>query len=76
MSYRITTVWAFLSVNGDDEEGIIGMNLGDGWMPFVCADAARVESLRPLAVAITSRTGRGLTLARFSVREDVEVVPP
>lgn len=76
MSYRVKEVWAFLSTDADDVEGIIGANIGpDGmFMPFVCADQARVDSLRPMAKAIGEVSGQPVTLAHFQVRDDVEVI--
>ena len=39
-------------INPQDSEGegLIGEVMGDKWIPFVCADKARVESLRSRAI--------------------------
>jgi hypothetical protein len=74
MSFKITTIHAFIATDDDDEEGVIGELMGDQWLPFVCADETRVADLRPRAELIAATLGVKVTLARFSVREDVEVI--
>lgn len=74
MSFRIEAIHAFIAVDGDDEEGIIGQRMGDSWLPFIAADIQRLEQLRPIAEAIAEATGQEVRLVRFSVREDLEVI--
>jgi hypothetical protein len=77
MPYRITEIWAFTSIDEDDEEGIVAMHVPNhGWMPMIAADRTRLEQLRPEAVKIASITGRDMRLSRFTVRENVEVISP
>lgn len=72
---RIDEVYAFVSVD-EKGEGIIGQTVqlrGDiVFMPFVCADKARMESLKPLAKEIAKESGRKIKLIRLSVREEIE----
>jgi hypothetical protein len=74
--YRIKEIWAFLSVDPrDNAEGIMGAHEpGQGWIPFVCADEARVRSLRPMAIAMAKASRLGVKLVKFSVRTDVEEI--
>jgi hypothetical protein len=74
MSFRIEAIHAFVAVGEDDEEGIIGMNMGGSWMPFIAADLTRLEGLRPSAEAIAATTGRQVRLVRFTTRQDLEVI--
>lgn len=70
---RITQLFAFISSeqNGDDE-GVIAFRGPSGdWMPMVGADAARMESLRPVARVIAEASRKSVRLVRFSVREDL-----
>ncbi|GAH83034.1 unnamed protein product, partial [marine sediment metagenome] len=47
---RIEEMYAFVAEDtGPDDEGVVGVNTGCGWMPLVGADMARVESLKPIA---------------------------
>jgi len=72
---KITTIKAYISIDDNGDEGICGFMKPDGqWLPMVCADDARVDSLRPLAEKIAKASGKLITLARFSVREDMEVI--
>lgn len=73
---RIESVWAFLSVDVDGNEGVIGGPIGPdrGMIPFIGADEARVKSLLPMVEHIVKLTGRPARLVKFSVREDVREI--
>lgn len=72
---KITEMFAFIAEDeGPDDEGIIGMPMGDMVMPLVGADMERVDSLRPLAKDVGLLMGKKVKLIRFSVREDLEDV--
>jgi len=65
----------FLFVAEDDTgEGIIGELMGDNWVPFVCADLARVNQLRPRAELIAKTTKKKVKLIRYSTRTEMEVI--
>lgn len=72
---KIEEVYCFVSVD-EGGEGIIGqqMNLPNGktFMPFVCADKGRMESLKPLAKEIALHTGKKIKLIRLTNREEIE----
>jgi len=76
--FKVTEMWAFLAVGPKDgDEGIPAFLASDGvMMPLVCADKARIESLRPIAQEIATATKVPIVLARFSVRENVEEIKP
>jgi hypothetical protein len=72
---RIDTIWAFVSVDPEDNtEGVIaGPLMGPGSIvPFIAADEARLASLRPLAQKLAKQLGRPVRLLKFSVREVIE----
>jgi hypothetical protein len=49
------------------------MRMPDGaWMPFIGADMARVESLRPLAKDLAKAAGVEYKILRFVVEEEME----
>jgi hypothetical protein len=79
MAFRIENCWLFVSTDDDGEEGVIGQLVsspvgGAQWMPFVCTDEKRVDSLRPMAKAVAEASGIQVTLVRFSgQREELEV---
>jgi hypothetical protein len=74
---RIEQMYAFVAVDPtDNTEGIPAFIAPGGPMPMVGADMARVESLRPIAQQIATATGVPITLCRFEVRTEVEVIEP
>ena len=78
MSFRISHVYAFISLDpATDEEGVCGFMSPDGVMwPMVAANEERLTQLRPLARMIAQRTGRPVTLVRFTTREERESFAP
>ena len=72
---KIEEVYVFVSVDKDGE-GIVGQTIEmmgqPVFMPFVCADKARVESPKPLAKNIAKDSGKKIKLIRLSVREEIE----
>ena len=78
MSFRISHVYAFISLDpATDEEGVCGFMGADGVMwPMVAANEERLTQPRPIAHMIAQRTGRPVTLVRFTTREEMESVTP
>ncbi len=74
---KINQLYAFVSVD-EFGEGIVGMTMDiggrDTFMPFVCADKKRVESIRPHAIQIAKESGKTIKLIRFTTREELEVI--
>jgi hypothetical protein len=72
---RIDAIWAFVSVDPEDNtEGVIaGPLMGPGSIvPFIAADEKRLASLRPLAQKLAKQIGRPVRLLKFSTREVIE----
>ena len=64
---RIDELFVFVASDAD----------GDSMMlPLVCADRERVDSLREVAKYLGHLSGNRITLVRFSVREELEVIAP
>lgn len=78
MSFRITELWAWVTIDpDDDEEGVVGFTSPDGlMMPLIMADKARLHSIRHVAEGIARHSGKTLKLIRVSVREDIETLVP
>jgi hypothetical protein len=70
---KIEMMYAYIASDAGSE-GICGFHGPNGWMPMVGADMKRAESLRPMAEKIAKATGRTITLARFHLREHLEVI--
>jgi hypothetical protein len=45
---KIEMMYAYIASDAGGE-GLCGFHSPSGWLPMVCADMARVESLRPIA---------------------------
>lgn len=71
-NFKITTIHAFVAVGEDGDEGICGVKLQDTWMPMVCADKARIDSLMPVAQNL-KKTGQKVRLVKFTKTEDIEI---
>jgi hypothetical protein len=75
--FRITSVWAFVSVDpADGDEGVLAARMGDYWLPMVAADQVRIEQLRPYAEKIGREGNVKVRLIRFDQRTEVEVLEP
>ena len=72
---RIDELYAFIAQDADGE-GLPAFLHDRVMMPMVCADKARVDALREKAKEIAAASGNKITLCRFSVREEIEVIEP
>ena len=76
---KITELYAFVSVD-EGGEGVICQQIempnGKTFMPFVCADKDRMESLKPLAIKIGKLGNRKVKLIKLSAREEIEEYLP
>jgi hypothetical protein len=75
--FTIETITAFVSVDKDGEEGIIGQLIDGAWMPFVCADEERFNRIFPMCKEFCEKTGVKFKILRFSTRTDItsEYIP-
>lgn len=73
MSFKITTLTAFISVDEDGEEGLIGLPIGDGMLslPAIAADKTRVDELYPQVKAFSKMFGFKFKVIELSVRKDI-----
>jgi hypothetical protein len=72
VSFRIVSLYAFLAVGPDGEEGVMAERVNGTWIVFVAADETRLEQLRArvrqLAPPYTVK------LVKFGPRVDVDTV--
>lgn len=69
----ITELYAFIA-NEQPGEGVAAVQIEGTMFPLIGADRDRVDSLRKMAQQVADLTGKKLTLAKFSIREDLEVI--
>ena len=72
---RIDEIYAFIAQDADGE-GLPAFMHNGMMMPMVCADKTRVDSLREIAKQMARESGNKITLCRFSVRQEIEVIEP
>lgn len=74
---KITEIYVFASVD-EGGEGVVGMTLPvngrETFMPFVCADKARMEQLKPIAKKIAQESGKTIKLLKFKQRKEMETL--
>jgi len=74
---KITEIYVFASVD-EGGEGVVGMTLPvngrETFMPFVCADKARMEQLKPIAKKIAQESGKTIKLLKFKQRKEIETL--
>lgn len=68
---KITELYAFVSKD-EGGEGLIGMIINGTFIPFVCADKKRIESLKPHAKNIAKESGKKVKLIKLTCREEIE----
>jgi len=68
---KIIELYAFVSKD-EGGEGLIGMVMNGTFMPFVCADKDRMESLKPHAKNIAKESGKKVKLIKLTCREEIE----
>jgi hypothetical protein len=75
MSFKIQTMYAFVS---EDEkgEGLIGMKLGQVFMPFVASDETRFRQLRQLADEVARANNKRVRVLKFENPTEIEVIEP
>jgi hypothetical protein len=71
---RIEEMYAFIVMDDDDTEGVLGFQAPGGFVPMVGADMEMVELLKPMAVKLSAEINKPVQLVKFSVREEVEVI--
>lgn len=76
MSFEINYIHVFAAVDEQGNEGVIGMQTKEGWIPFVAADSARLSDLIPIAESIAKQSKKHVRLLRFSDREEVGLIEP
>lgn len=74
---KITELYVFVSID-EGGEGMISRSFEiEGqtiMMPFVCADKARMESLKPLALEMGAMGNRTIRLIKLTDRQELEII--
>lgn len=76
MPLRIDEFYAYVAIDPDGDEALVGYPVKGEWRPFVCADKARFESLRPLAQRIANESGQTIRLLQFHTRVELGEIKP
>jgi hypothetical protein len=68
---KISQVTAFVSLDENGNEGVLGAKLGETFYPLICADDERIQQMFPIAEDISKTMEMPYRVLRFSAREDV-----
>jgi hypothetical protein len=71
---QITEMFAFISSDEKDGEGLCAVPSVHGMLPMVGGDMERMDSLRPLAIQLSQMYGMKIKLLKFSVRTELEEI--
>lgn len=73
MGFKIESISAWIGVDEDGEEGILGISSHGQMIPLIAADEVRLKDLRPFAEHIqANEPNKHIKLIRFSTRTEVE----
>lgn len=69
-TFRIESVWAYISQDEDGNEGVCAVN----GLPLLAADPTRLAAIRGVAVRMKELTPKKIILIRLHQREDMEEI--
>lgn len=69
--FKIQKITAFIAVDENGTEGVMGAQMGNTMMPLVCADEIRIAKMFPIAEAIKHATGKDYKVLQFNNFIDV-----
>lgn len=67
----MSDLYAFVEVDDDHNERIVGMRDGEFWQPLVTTDVDQLEQLKLIARRIAHDTNRTIRLIKFTTREEL-----
>lgn len=71
---RIEAIWAWLAIDEEGSEGVVGGFTGGHFLPLIASDKIRLDQLRPIAESAAQTSGMRVMLAKFTAREDIETI--
>jgi hypothetical protein len=73
-TFKITEIYAYVSVDADGNEGVCAFTSGTTINPMIAADPKRLEQLEPIAKALAGMSPYPIKLVKFNVREEVREI--
>jgi hypothetical protein len=74
--FKIEKLFAYISIAPNGDEGVCAALICGMWQPFVGADMARMDSLKPIAQKIADASEKQIVLMEFSGCKQLEVLKP
>ena len=74
LGFKVTQVIVALVQHGDEDEAVPAVQSSMGWIPLITADPKCEEWVRAKAREIAEGSGMKIRIARFTAREDLEVI--
>lgn len=70
--HKITSIWAFISVDADGDEGLCAVPLNGIMMPMIASDQERLEIMRKQAKELAKATNQKIKLIELTTRKEVK----
>lgn len=76
MMEKITEMFAFVMIDSEGDEGIIGENVGGQWFPFIGTDPSNMEKMIERADFISLSIGKPYKILKFKLQETIDGTAP
>jgi hypothetical protein len=79
VGFKIESIYAYLAVHADGDEGVVGVPVAGTFVPAIAADRARLDQLRPVVQRLKTlrafeEGGKEIVLVQFTQRIDLETM--
>jgi hypothetical protein len=74
--HKVESIWVFISVGEDGDEGVVAAPIGGALMPLVASDETRLHLYIPVAERIATQTGMTIKLIKLGTREEIRIIEP
>jgi len=75
-TFRITAIYAAVSVDDSGMEGVCAALLNGTWTPLIAADETRLEWIVAQARMLAPATGKRIKIIKLTSRIEVMDIPP
>ena len=70
-TFKIDSVWVFVSRDENGNEGVMAFHNSVGMMPMLTTDEEMVESLKPIAKEMAKHTSKKIHLVKMTSRVEM-----
>ena len=73
--HEITTLYCWVAVHGEGDEGIISHRIGDREMPLIGSSQV-IVGIRNIVAEVVAQTGKSVRLLRFDLVGEIDRIDP